>query len=382
MGFINSVSNFIASNNIADGLKAPNGFPWQQIIMRGLDFVQNYGWRILLFAVLIKVALSPLDIYSRVKMRKNARITLSLQDKLSSLKKACGDDKMAYYQKEMQLKKQEGFSMFGFCLPMLVSLVLSIWVWQSVRAISEFKNMQQYLQWYDVYVQALQDKGFDKFTQNAEEQKIGQQAVVDFYAKNGNKDSFLTVKNIWIADVPWASSVNNSNDFKGRVGSYNNSSKIDGIDDGEFNDIIAQYDVVTLQLRDSKENSHNGFMILIVFSAGALLLSQILMQKLQRTGGMPTMAPTDNQFLQGMQTQMKMMVYIMPAIMGVFMVFQPAAFTLYMGVGSMTTLIINQVSTRILKMLDKQKEHNQLTKVQKYGRPDPKNIIDKEFDKD
>ena len=47
------------------------GGVWEWLILNLFSFVKDYGWRIVLFTVLLKLILYPLDLYQRYKMRKN-----------------------------------------------------------------------------------------------------------------------------------------------------------------------------------------------------------------------------------------------------------------------------------------------------------------------
>ena len=99
--------------SLAETLKTPGGIPWEWLIVKVFDFVVNYGWRIVLFTVLLKVVLLPLDIYQKHCMRKNQRITERLKPEMEKLQKAYGHDKQAFAQKQMELNKREGFSYFS-----------------------------------------------------------------------------------------------------------------------------------------------------------------------------------------------------------------------------------------------------------------------------
>lgn len=136
---------------VADQIKIPSGIPWEWLILHVFDFVGNYGWRIVLFTVLLKLVLMPLDIYQRVKMRKNQKITEKLKPEMEKLQKVYGSDKQTLQQKQMELNKREGYSYFSACLPMILTLVIFIWLWQSLNSVSQFMNMKQYVEWYDVY---------------------------------------------------------------------------------------------------------------------------------------------------------------------------------------------------------------------------------------
>lgn len=137
--------------SLAETLKAPGGIPWEWLIVKVFDFVANYGWRIVLFTVLLKFVLLPLDLYQKHCMRKNQRITERLKPEMEKLQKAYGHDKQMFAQKQMELNKREGFSYFSSCLPMILTLVIFIWLWNSMRLISEFMIFRQYVEWDDRY---------------------------------------------------------------------------------------------------------------------------------------------------------------------------------------------------------------------------------------
>jgi membrane protein insertase Oxa1/YidC/SpoIIIJ len=53
---------------------------------------------------------------------------------------------------------------------------------------------------------------------------------------------------------------------------------------------------------------------------------------------------------------MKIMMFIMPIMIGFFALTQTSAFTLYMAVNSLMTLIITLISSAILKLIDRNKQ--------------------------
>ena len=60
---------------------------WEKIILHVFDFIANYGWRVVVFTLCLKLLLSPLDIYQRYKARKNQRITEKLKPQMEKLQK-------------------------------------------------------------------------------------------------------------------------------------------------------------------------------------------------------------------------------------------------------------------------------------------------------
>ena len=82
------------------------------------SWVGNYGWSVVIFTLIVRLALLPLDIKSKKGMRAQQKI----QPKLQALQKKYANDKEKLNQKTMELYKKEHVSMTAGCLPMLISL--------------------------------------------------------------------------------------------------------------------------------------------------------------------------------------------------------------------------------------------------------------------
>lgn len=88
-----------------------------------LEFLQdkvthNYGWAIIILAILIKIVLYPLT----RKSYKSMRAMQSLQPKITALKEKYKDDPQKLNQETMKLYKKEGVNPMGGCLPMLLQM--------------------------------------------------------------------------------------------------------------------------------------------------------------------------------------------------------------------------------------------------------------------
>ncbi|MCL2861702.1 MAG: YidC/Oxa1 family membrane protein insertase [Firmicutes bacterium] len=138
-------------SSIADLMTVPNQWPWQRLLLNVFAFIQNYGWRVVLFTVLLNVAIAPLEIYSRFKMFKNQRIMKKIKPETEALQMKYGHDKRLLFQKTRELNKREGVSMFASCLPMLVTMGLFIWLIQSFNGVSQYMIMRQYLTMNDIF---------------------------------------------------------------------------------------------------------------------------------------------------------------------------------------------------------------------------------------
>ncbi len=205
---------------------------------------------------------------------------------------------------------------------------------------------------------------------------LAQNAAVEKYGEV--EESFLWVSNIWSPDVPWRKAILSHDNFISNISGYKTYSKAakklkinkDELDQTKFDEMIseAKYNAVTGKLRSNKDyNKVNGFLVLPLLSVGLSFLSQFITSRLQKKSGQA--APEG-----GMGGSMKMMMIIMPLMMGMFALSYTAMFTLYIVVNSASTILINVVTSVAMDGKSKKKEKQQTTGIQKYGRPDPKDL--------
>lgn len=124
----------------------------------GLNMV---GVGVIVFTLVLKAITLPFDIYQRVKMRKQTLIMRNMKDDLDKLQKQYSNDKNMYSQKMMELYKKNGYSMFGACLPMIVSLVILIVAFQGFNAYSQYANLSIYENMASSYNGAILEYGVD-----------------------------------------------------------------------------------------------------------------------------------------------------------------------------------------------------------------------------
>ncbi|MDE7394885.1 MAG: YidC/Oxa1 family membrane protein insertase, partial [Clostridiales bacterium] len=134
-------------SSVADLLHDPGGL-WELLILKVFKFIGNYGWRILFFTVCLKLLLFPLDLYQRIKMRKNQIITERIKPQMDQLQQQYAGDRQMLARKQSELNKREGFSYFSSCLPMLVTLVIFFYLFAGLNNISQYKNFKQYAELY------------------------------------------------------------------------------------------------------------------------------------------------------------------------------------------------------------------------------------------
>ncbi len=99
---------------------------------------------IILFTLLLKLITLPFDFFSRASMRKNSLKMEEMRPELEKLQQQYANDKALYQQKMMALYKKNGYSMFGACLPTILTLVIFIVALNGFTAFSQFQNRQYF----------------------------------------------------------------------------------------------------------------------------------------------------------------------------------------------------------------------------------------------
>ena len=109
-------------------------------ILSGIDsVVHNYGWSIVVFTVLIKLVLFPLDFKSRKSMRRMS----ALQPQVAKLQKKYANDKEKLNQKTAELYRKERISPLSGCLPMLISLPVLFAMFAAMRMVANTELAKQ-----------------------------------------------------------------------------------------------------------------------------------------------------------------------------------------------------------------------------------------------
>lgn len=392
---------------------------------------------VILFTLFLKLITLPFDFISRFSMRKNSLKMEQMRPELEKLQQQYANDKNLYNQKMMALYKKNGYSMFGACLPTIITLVIFI------IAINGFTNYSQYQNkkyFYDMsvaynnvlyagleidgeyiyvnddnaitidedkiltadaaslaekniilnktateftvqtangYVEYKRDLnengkavGEKKFTvlnltsainekynnglKNADGDdyaaakiknseltaedflsSVGSYMAAETFRNNGSR--FLWVKNIWVTDSPMKHPVESSWDAFKKTHAYN---------DNDIESEKGGYTKLIAGLSDEVA-APNGYFILVALTALSSLLMQFVMGKSQKA--QMELQTVDG---QGAQTQ-KIMMWMMPIMMAVFAFMYTAAFSIYIILSSiislLTTLLINLIADKKFK---------------------------------
>ena len=94
------------------------------------EIVQNYGWAIIIFSILIKLAMVPISIKQQKTMKKSVKI----QAKMKELQLKYKNNPEKLNQETMELYKTENMSPFSGCLSAIVQIILLFAVFYLVRS--------------------------------------------------------------------------------------------------------------------------------------------------------------------------------------------------------------------------------------------------------
>ena len=187
--------------------------------------------------------------------------------------------------------------------------------------------------------------------------RLGATAAADWY-RGGNSSGFLWVKNVWYPDVSYNHPIQSYSKFKSQLNK--NITLQDGTKKS-LTQVLTQndYDNLVSQL-DAEQKQPNGYFILIILSIGFMVLSQFISM---RSSKMSNKYQTVDG--QGAKTQ-KMMLIIMPIIYAVFAFMYSAAFSIYMTMSSvislLTTVLANLIIGAIFKKKSEKKAAERVTR--------------------
>ena len=166
MNFFNLLSQ--STNYLGNGVVsvAPLELNWIGNIIKWLiEGIGITGVGIIVFTLILKTIVIPLDIYSRYKTKKQALIMEKMRPQMEKLKKQYANDTQAYQQKVMELQRANGYSVFSSCLPMIVTLVIFMTVFGAFSTYSQFATLESYNGMVKAY-----NQGMAQFVQTTDNQ--------------------------------------------------------------------------------------------------------------------------------------------------------------------------------------------------------------------
>lgn len=298
---------------------------WTKLIELFFKWITNYGWAIIVFTIALKLLMSPLDIVQRSASQKQSKVMSALQPEMDKLKQKYGKDPNKLNQETNKLYKRYGVNLGGMCLPMLLTMVLSLVIvftlYGSVRKFGNNKLYESYQQLDKTYIEASAGKSVSELTDD--EKIFVKNELVAEYDEIKKENSWLWVKNIWKSDTKTSQFV-----------SYDKYMQHENLEKTEAQK--EKYDFITTTVSEGKKDV-NGYYILIILTAGISFFSQFLSAKLLAPKG---------QKLTGMN---KVMLFMIPITMLILASTSNVLYTLYIITNSLMTTIISTILSIIMR---------------------------------
>ncbi len=334
----------------------------------------SFGWTVILFTVILRLILSPLDIWQKVIARKNSKAMERMRPQLESLQAKYGDDKQRLQQEQMALYKKEKYSTMGMCLPTIITLVVFFIVFAGFRQMVGYQFAKDYRASLNTFNQSIElqiekagyadadgNGKLDAYDVPNEPEDIAflanaldkaQTDVLNSYNSDEQKNmrKWLWIHNIFVGDN-WSKAVPDFATVTGQKGWA--TSRLTGITKDEYERVMAKVLDNKAAGGYGKNGSWNGLLILPVLSIALSFLSTKLLSGSQ---GQPPTPSGDDPAKAAQGQSMKAMQWVMPVMMGVFGLLYSGAFALYMFTSSLTAIVFQLVFTLVGKIVDRSKQ--------------------------
>lgn len=160
-----------------------SGLTW--LIAKIITWPGSIALGIVIFTLMLKLITLVFDYYSRASMRKSSLKMKEMRPELERLQIQYKDNKELYAQKVSSLYKKQGYSMFGSCLPTIITLVIFIIVLNSFQKYSEFQNKENVYHMALSYNEVIVE-GFER-----------DDDIITIENKNGQEDIKIDVSTFW-----------------------------------------------------------------------------------------------------------------------------------------------------------------------------------------
>lgn len=412
------------------------------LIISGVSAV---GLGIILFSLILKLIVLPVDVYQRIAMRKQNIKMEEQKERMEKLQKQYANDQNMYNQKVMEMYKENGISMFSSCLPMILSILIFMGAIGGFNEYSQYSAIQNYnsmvnayngkIESYcadldtatltfqdgkivvtgdaddyisyqlpageytaesdlaavkayienstekDYYIEiakaqnipeiqnavsaekTLEDAAFDYFVGEA------QSAVLDTYESTVSKNTeFLWIKNVWATDASYVNPVLSYSEFEEKATTQKFDVNGEEVSYGDIGSKTGTkvysedaYNLITAKLTTHKEEP-NGYFILIALSILTIILQQVISMRSQKAQN--KYSTVDGQAA----SQQNMTLVIMTVMFAIFSFMYSAAFSIYMVVSNVFSLISTLVINKFVDMyMAKKSEKEAAVKLDNRG---------------
>lgn len=299
--------------------------PMGYIIEFIYNWVQNYGLAIILFTIIIKLILLPLNIKSQKSMKKQQKI----QPYIAELQKKYANDQEKLSRETMKLYKENNISMAGGCLPMLIQMPILIGLYQVIQKPLSYLLHVDFNQ-PDVInrVYALRDAFADSNLASRTEEQLAntsQISIAQWAQANGDTDWIINFKMFFLdlANIPSKAFSYIGEIFQGNT-------------------------------------EHLSIVLLLLIPIVAILAQLASMKLTQSMTGQTKTEKSDNAAVNSANQMSKSMMLMMPVMTGFFTLTLPAGIGLYWIVSSLVQ-IAQQVFINIY--FNNKKEDDVIVKI-------------------
>ena len=355
-----------------------------ELLYKGIG---NFGWTVVVFSIILKVILSPLDIWQRVSMKNQQKKMEALKPKLEKLEKQYRNNPDLLKQKQYEVQREAKINVFATCLPLIVTMVVFFVVFGGFRALVTYENELIVEELDKTYVEYVLDYNADKLTdaqkaevditnwdalkaycedeshnvpnrfseyeeiqeENAEAYAEMRTLLANKYQEHLQNDKWLWVKNIFKSDtgtdvIPSVKAYTSS-------GAGGISAKLEDTQTHTtYTNLTSPAAEILNKTKTWDVKKWNGYFILPLLSLLTSFLSTFIMQK---TGSQATSAVGTAEQQAQQQKQMKMMNYMMPVMLAVFAMLYSSAFAIYYFMSNVMATITTLVVNVVMKYIDK-----------------------------
>lgn len=115
------------------------------------SFIPSYAWMLVVFTILLKIVLSPLDFWQRKVSRDSMIKQAKLQPEIEKLQKKFGNNQQMLNQQTMLLYKREKYNVVGSCLSMILNMAITLFVFITLfTALGEISSDKMYKQYAEM----------------------------------------------------------------------------------------------------------------------------------------------------------------------------------------------------------------------------------------
>lgn len=351
---------------------------WTIIINWVQGAIGNYGWTILLFTILVKLAMSPLDFMVKLNTKKQNLIQKKCSPQIAKLQKRFASSPEQLKIQTQAIYKREGMKMGTSCIVMLLNMVLTMVVFfslfGSLKKVSAYEVINQYETIEATYTEEfvsylgkktgnasiVDEKSANDWIASLDENDpnyLTDRQIISDATKSAStavlkewkdvKASWLWVQNVWVADATTSP-----------LPTYDGLLSI--ADGGKYKSYVEEnideetYSKISTIISKESGNSKNGYYILPILAGVLTFLSQMVMDLHNKLKNKKAQKLANASDATG--SSMKILKIIMPIIMIGFALSSSASFGIYLIASSLASIAIGEIVSIIINKMTKKQQ--------------------------